>query len=72
MSYNKEELFKLPVEEKIELVEALCGNIDNELSSDSKEDMAFAKERLQLHEENPSDVISWAELKKTIEKKYGF
>jgi hypothetical protein len=31
MAYNKEELFNLPVEEKLELVEALWESIDEEL-----------------------------------------
>ena len=72
MSYNKEELFKLPVEEKLELVEALCDNIDDELNPVSKEDISFARERLELHEKNPVDSYSWGELKEKIYLKYGF
>ncbi len=72
MSYNREELFNLPVEEKLELVEALWDRIDDDLLPVTKEEIAFAKERLQLHNENPSNGMSWGELKKKIQDKYGF
>lgn len=72
MPYNKEELLNLPVDEKLELVEALWDRIDDDLLPVTKEEIAFAKERLQLHNENPSDGMSWKELKKKIEERYGF
>lgn len=72
MSYDREELLNLPVEEKLELVEALWDKIDDDLLPVSKEEIAFAKERLQMHEENPSESMSWEELKRRIKEKYGF
>ena len=72
MSYNREELFNLPVEEKLELVEALWDKIDEDLMPVTNAEIEFAKARLRLHEENPSDGLAWEELKRKIQEKYGF
>jgi putative addiction module component (TIGR02574 family) len=72
MSYNKEELFNLPVAEKYELVLDLWESIDDDLLDVTEEEIKFAKERLQLHRQNPSEGISREELKKKISEKYGF
>ncbi len=72
MPYNKEELFNLPVEEKLELVEALWDKIDDELMPVTEEEIKFAKERLELHKKNPSEGLSWSEFKTRIKEKYGF
>ncbi len=72
MPYNKEELFNLPVEEKLELVEALWDKIDDELMPVTEEEIRFAKERLNLHKQNPTEGFSWSEFKQKIKEKYGF
>lgn len=72
MAYDKQELLNLPVEEKLELVEALWDTIDDELSPVTPEEIQFAKERLDLHNQNPSDGMSWTELKVKIQERYGF
>ena len=72
MPYNKEELFKLPIEDKLELVEDLWDRIDDELLPVTEEEIRFAKERLDLHKKNPSEGLSWPEFKKKIKEKYGF
>lgn len=72
MPYNKEELFNLPVEEKLELVEALWDKIDDELMPVSEEEIRFAKERLNLHKQNINEGIGWSEFKQKIKEKYGF
>jgi len=72
MPYNKEELFNLPVEEKLELVEALWDKIDDELMPVSEEEIRFAKERLNLHKQNIHEGIGWSEFKQKIKEKYGF
>lgn len=58
MAYNREELVNLPVEEKLELVEGLWDRIDDDLLPVTKEEIAFAKERLQLHSQNPAGGMS--------------
>ncbi|MEO8567698.1 MAG: addiction module protein [Ginsengibacter sp.] len=72
MAYDREELLNLSVDEKLELVEALWDRIDDELLPVTNEEIAFAKERLQLHNQNPSDGMSWEELKRKIQERYGF
>jgi putative addiction module component (TIGR02574 family) len=72
MAYDREELFNLPVEEKLELVEALWNRIDEDLLPVPEEEMQFAQERLELHKQNPSEGLSWLEIKKKIIEKYGF
>lgn len=72
MAYDREELLNLSVDEKLELVEALWNRIDDELLPVTNEEIAFAKERLQLHNQNPSDGMSWEELKRKIQERYGF
>lgn len=72
MPYDKEELFNLPVEEKLELVEALWDKIDDELMPVSEEEIRFAKERLNLHKQNINEGIGWSEFKQKIKEKYGF
>jgi putative addiction module component (TIGR02574 family) len=72
MPYNREELFNLPVEEKLELVEALWDKIDDELMPVTDEEKKFAQERLQLHKQNPSEGLGWSEFKQKIKEKYGF
>ena len=72
MSYNKEELFNLPAEEKYELVLDLWENIENESLPVTEEEIEFAKERLKLHKEKPLEGFSWLEVKNNIRKKYGF
>ncbi len=72
MSYNKEELLNLPLKEKQELVEALWNSIDDELLPDTEEEIAFAKDRLKMHEANPAEGITWPDFKSKIQEKYGF
>jgi putative addiction module component (TIGR02574 family) len=72
MAYDKVELFNLPVAEKYELVMDLWDHIENDLLDVTEEEIKFAKERLKLHRENPSEGISLDELKKSISEKYGF
>ena len=72
MPYNKEELFNLPVEEKLELVEALWDKIDDELLPVKEEEIKFERESLNLHTQNPSEGLEWPEFKQKIKEKYGF
>ena len=72
MPYNKEELLNLPVEEKLQLVEALWEKINEESVSVTKEEIEFARKRFDLHKENPSEGLSWEEVKNKITEKYGF
>jgi putative addiction module component (TIGR02574 family) len=72
MAYDREELFNLPVEEKLKLVQALWDRIDEDLLPVTEEEIKFAQERLELHKQKPSEGLSWSEVKKKITRKYGF
>ena len=72
MSYNKKELLSLPAEEKITLAEELWSSVEEELMPVTDEEIAFAEERLKMHEANPNKGMSNDELKKYFADKYGF
>ena len=72
MSYNKEELIALPAAEKIALAEELWSSVESELMPVTNEEVEFAKERLQLHEEQPNEGMSLDMFKKYFADKYGF
>jgi len=50
----------------------LWDHIENDLLNVTEEEIRFAKERLKLHLDNPSEGISLDEFKKSISEKYGF
>lgn len=69
MSYNREELFNLPVEEKLELVEALWDRIDEDLLGEKISSPQMEKEldeRVDKLEKNPESMIPWEEVKKKM------
>jgi putative addiction module component (TIGR02574 family) len=72
MSYNKKELMSLPAKEKLAPVEELWDSIDEELMPITGEEIAFAEERLKMHEGNPDEGMSWEEFRDKIKKKHGF
>ncbi len=71
MPYNKEELLALSAEERIALAEELWSSVENELLPITDEEIAFAEERLRMHEANPDDLISLDAFKKHFSEKYG-
>ena len=54
MSYNKKELMSLSADEKLELAEELWSSVEESLMPITNEELAFAEERLKLHEANPT------------------
>jgi putative addiction module component (TIGR02574 family) len=72
MSYNKKELLSLPVDEKVALAEELWSSVEEELMPVTDEEIAFAEERLRMHEANQNEGVSLEELKKYFAEKYGF
>ncbi len=72
MSYNKKELLTLPADEKVALAEELWSSVEEELMPITNEELAFAEERLRMHEANPNEGMSLEELKKYFAEKYGF
>jgi len=65
MPYNKEELFNLPVEEKLELVEALWESIDEEFLGKEMTRQGFEEEidkRIAKIKKNPDTLVPWEEV----------
>jgi putative addiction module component (TIGR02574 family) len=71
MSYNTEELLKLPVIERYDIALALWESIEDEELPVTAEERAFAEMRLQEHLNNPKDVIKWEDARAQIKKEYG-
>lgn len=72
MSFNKEEIFSLTPEEKIALAEELWSSVEEEMMPPTEDEIAFAKQRLQMHEANPEEGINLENFKKYFSDKYGF
>ncbi|MCY7291088.1 MAG: addiction module protein [Ferruginibacter sp.] len=71
MSYNKEELLKLPVIERYDIALALWESIEDEDLPITEEEKAFSEMRLQEHLNNPKDVLKWEDARMQIKKEYG-
>ena len=72
MPYNKKELLSLPANEKLALAEELWSSVEEEVMPITNEELAFAEERLKMHEANLEEGMSLEELKKYFADKYGF
>lgn len=69
MSYNKEELFKLPAAEKYELVMDLWESIDNNFLGKEMTRQGLEEEidkRIKRIEKNPELLIPWEEVLKEM------
>jgi len=65
-------LLSLPVNEKVALAEELWSSVEEKLMPLTDEEIAFAEERLKMHETNPNEGMSLEELKNYFAEKYGF
>jgi putative addiction module component (TIGR02574 family) len=72
MPYNKAELLALPPGEKVALAEELWSSVEDALLPITDEEVAFAEERLKLHEANPDAGLNIADFKKYFSEKHGF
>lgn len=66
MAYDREELFNLPVEEKLELIEALWDRIDDDWLGNKILQKKIEDEldrRIDEITKHPERVISWEEVK---------
>ena len=70
MSKIKDILLKLSVDERINLVQTLWDSIaaDTEVSEISEEHKKILDKRLEAHQNNPSDIVSWDDIKKNAKK----
>ncbi|MBN2611216.1 MAG: addiction module protein [Bacteroidales bacterium] len=63
-------ILKLSIDERIHLVQTIWDSIaaDTEVSEISEEHKKILDERLEAHKNNPNDVVSWDEVKKSVKK----
>jgi len=71
MGYSKKELLSLPAMERVALAEELWSSVEEEVVA-TDDEIAFAEQRLKMHEANPSEGLSLNALKKYFNDKYGF
>ncbi len=71
MSYNTEELLKLPVIERYDIAVALWESIEDEDLPITEEEKILAEIRLQEHLNNPKDILKWEDAREQIKKEYG-
>ena len=64
------DILKLSIDERIHLVQTIWDSIatDTEASEISEEHKEILDERLMAHKNNPDDVLSWGEVKKSVKK----
>jgi putative addiction module component (TIGR02574 family) len=64
------DILKLSVDERIHLVQTIWDSIavDTEVSEISEEHKSILDERIEAHKNNPNDVVSWDEVKKSVKK----
>jgi putative addiction module component (TIGR02574 family) len=72
MPYNKDELLKLSVEERIKLAEELWDSVDDSLIPVTDDEITVAKERYEAYLKKPEDGMNWEEFREKIKSKYGF
>ncbi len=64
------DILKLSIDDRIHLVQTIWDSIaaDTEVSEISEEHKKILDERLEAHKNNPNDVVSWDEVKKSVKK----
>lgn len=64
------DILKLSVDERINLVQTIWDSIaaDSEVSEISKEHKEILDKRLEAHQNNPHDVVSWDKVKENANK----
>jgi len=64
------DILKLSVDERIHLVQTIWDSIavDTEVTEISDEHKKILDERLEAHKNNPNDIVSWDDVKKSVKK----
>ena len=69
MSDFRNEINSLSTAEKVELLDALWESLEADAVSLTDAQRAELDYRIARHEQNPSDVIPWEQVKATLSKK---
>jgi putative addiction module component (TIGR02574 family) len=70
MTTDIEAILKLPVDERLEIIERICESLDENVPS-SEYEVMVAKERFEEYQKNPKDSLDWKEVKNQLFHKYG-
>jgi putative addiction module component (TIGR02574 family) len=64
------DILKLSVDERIHLVQTIWDSIavDTEVTEISDDHKKILDERLEAHKNNPNDIVSWDDVKKSVKK----
>ncbi len=65
----KDEIDSLSVVEKLELLDVLWESVESDAPALTAEQSAELDSRVARYEQNPSDVISWEQVKADLSKK---
>ncbi len=71
MSYNIEELLKLPVLERYDIELALWESIEEEDIPVTEEEKIFVEQRYQEYLKNSNEGITWDNARAQIKKQFG-
>lgn len=70
MAVDIDAILKLPVDERLEIIEKICESLDENVPI-SEYEVELARERLEEFQKNPNDSLDWNEVKKQLFNKYG-
>jgi putative addiction module component (TIGR02574 family) len=70
MKADIEELLKLAVNEKLDIMEKIWVSLDDNVPTDEDE-IRVAKERYEDYKKNPNDLLEWNDVKESLFLKYG-
>ncbi len=70
MTTDIDDILKLPVDEKLEIMEKIWESLDENIPYDEDE-INIAKERYEDYRKNPESTLDWNDVKKELFQKYG-
>jgi len=70
MTTNINDILKLPVEERLGIMEKIWESLDENVPYDEDE-INIAKERYEEYKKNPESTLDWNDVKKELFQKYG-
>lgn len=70
MTTQMDDILKLPVDERLEIMERIWESLDENVPV-SEYEINVAKERLEEYQKNPDSSLNWEEVKNNLFHKYG-
>ncbi len=70
MTTDIDNILKLPVDEKLEIMEKIWESLDENIPY-NEDEINIAKERYEDYKKNPESTLDWNDVKKELFQKYG-